>query len=59
MRCADCRWWNEAGVGSYGNRRINSQQVWARPCQRYPVFEPRWFDDFCGEFQAKDTTNDQ
>ena len=56
--CETCVWWNSDGVKSYGTRRdAGNGQLWARPCQRFPKFEPRWFDDWCGEHKHKDQTN--
>lgn len=54
MTCETCRYWNASGTGSFGNRFSHEKQIWARPCQRFPKFEARWFDDWCGEYAAKE-----
>ena len=58
MTCETCRYWNENGQRTFGTRFKDGEQIWARPCQRFPEFQPRWFDDWCGEHTPKAQPND-
>lgn len=57
--CETCRYWHPEGTGHFGNRSrliLDSRhQIWAHPCRRLPRHEPRWYDDWCGEYAPCDS----
>lgn len=52
--CETCRFWMADGQRSAPSIRfIKSEQIWKRPCVRFPQDVQKWFDDWCGEYQTK------